>query len=152
VRKDGTLMAKITGIDAVQARIRSLSGPEVVRQLGAALFNAGEAVAAEASQLITEGSASGTSGGKHQHVPSRPGEPPNNDTGHLKANIEVVQVEPLKVVVSSNAEYSRALEFGTSKMAARPFMGPAADRTRKDVSDTMQRAVQKIINGQRIVP
>jgi HK97 gp10 family phage protein len=145
-------MARIKGAKEAAARLRRLAGPELTRQLGAVLVNAGDMLAAEASFLITQGSASGTSGGKHQHVPSKPGEPPNNDTGHLKANIEVVQVEPLKVEVSSNAEYSRALEFGTSKMSARPFMQPAADRVRKELPDMVRVAITKVASGRKVVP
>jgi HK97 gp10 family phage protein len=52
--------------------------------------------------------------------------------------------------VSANAPYSVALEFGTSKMAARPFMGPATDK-RKEVTDLIQRAVSKVVAGGSVV-
>jgi HK97 gp10 family phage protein len=84
------------------------------------------------------------------HVPSRPGEPPNQDTGVLASNIETVQISPVLVEVSSNAPYSAPLEFGTSKMAARPFMRPARDKMRAEVTELVRRAVAKIAKGGRI--
>ena len=108
------------------------------REVSKALFTAGEVVEAEAGRSITAGSVSGKG-----HVPSRPGEPPNNDTGVLARNIETVQVEPFRVEVTSNAPYSVALEFGTSKMAARPFMGPAIQSTRKKVQQIIADAVSR---------
>ncbi len=108
------------------------------REVSKALFAAGEVVEAEAGRSITAGSTSGKN-----HVPSAPGQPPNNDTGVLARNIETVQVEPFRVEVSSNAPYSVALEFGTSKMAARPFMSPAVQATRKKVQQIIADAVAR---------
>lgn len=105
-----------------------------------ALFAGGEAIAVEAQLSITRGAVSGKN-----HVPSRPGEPPNNDTGALANNVEVTQPAPLLVQVASNAPYSAALEFGTSKMAARPFMRPAADGKRKEVTTLVREAVNHSI-------
>jgi HK97 gp10 family phage protein len=117
--------------------LKRLSGA-LEREVSQALFAAGELIEAEAGHSITQGSVSGK-----EHVTSAPGEPPNADTGVLDRNIETVQVGPFKVEVSSNAPYSVALEFGTSKMAARPFMGPAAQATRKQVQQTIAGAVAR---------
>ena len=68
-----------------------------------------------------------------------------NDTGHLKNHIEVTQPGPLRVLVTSNAKYSAALEFGTSKMAARPFMNPAARAKRTEVTMIVRKAVDSAI-------
>lgn len=113
------------------------------REVSKALFTAGEVVEGEAAHSITTASAGGQKGGKHQHVRSRPGESPNAETGVLDRNIETVQVEPFRVEVSSNAPYSAALEFGTSKMAARPFMRPAIQVTRKKVQQIIADAVSR---------
>lgn len=113
------------------------------REVSKALFMAGEVVEGEAARSITTGSAGGQKGGKHQHVRSRPGEAPNEEFGGLARNIETVQVEPFRVEVSSNAPYSVALEFGTSKMAARPFMSPAVQATRKKVQQIIADAVAR---------
>ncbi|MEI5687743.1 HK97-gp10 family putative phage morphogenesis protein [Sphingomonas kyungheensis] len=108
-----------------------------------ALYAAGQLVEDEAKGSITRGSAGGQKGGKHQHVPSLPGQPPNEEFGGLRGNIETIQEEPFKVIVSSNAEYSQHLEFGTSKMAARPFMGPAINQPRDEVSKLIAAGVKR---------
>jgi HK97 gp10 family phage protein len=55
------------------------------------------------------------------------------DTGTLKAAIEsgrVVEGLTGRVGVSSAADYWRYVEFGTTRMAARPFFRPAAEQER----------------------
>ena len=134
----------IIGAKAHVARLKKLAGPETTRLVGAALFAAGESIATEAQTLITAGSASGTKTKKHLHVPSKPGEPPNNFSGTLAGNIEAAHTEnPLVVTVTSNAPYAAALEFGTSRMAARPYMQPARDAKLKEAQTLVATAVKK---------
>jgi HK97 gp10 family phage protein len=130
-------------------RLKKLSGPTMDLLIGRALFAGGEAIQVEAQISITTGSASGTKTKKHRHVASRPGEPPNNFTGTLANNIETVQISERLVEVSSNAPYSRALEEGTSRMAARPFMGPARDAKRDEVVRLVEEAKRVAIRASR---
>jgi HK97 gp10 family phage protein len=123
-----------------QERLRRLGSQQSIDIISRALFVAGNMVQVEAQQSITRGSVSGRG-----HVPSRPGEAPNNDTGVLANNIETVLKEPLLCEVSSNAPYSKALELGTSKMAARPFMGPALRAKQDDINKLMVKAVKKAL-------
>lgn len=132
--------SRLIGAKAHLGRLKKLSGPEMVREVGKALFAGGEAIQVEAQILITAGSVSGK-----KHLPSAPGDPPNNDTGTLAGNIETNQIAPLVVEVSSNAPYAAALEFGTSKMAARPYMQPARDAKRKEVEQLVRRAVDRVV-------
>lgn len=111
---------------------------ETAREVSQALFAGGEAIAVEAQISITAGAVSGK-----KHVASAPGEAPNQDTGVLGNNIETIQKSRFKVEVSSNAPYSADLEFGTSKMEARPFMAPAANAKRSDVERLVDRAVKR---------
>lgn len=55
---------------------------------------------------------------------SAPGDPPHSDTRELADNIIVREIVGGYEIVS-RAEYSTALEFGTERMAARPFLAPA---------------------------
>lgn len=134
-------MPKITGDKQVTMRLQTI-GPKAVALVGQALFAGGEEIRAEASHMITEGAVSGKN-----HVPSLPGEPPNEDTGVLRTNIETTQPAPLRVEVSSNAPYAVALEVGTSKMAARPYMAPATERKRKEVVALVGHAVSRATKG-----
>ncbi len=129
-------MVRITGADSVLGRLRGAAGREKIALVGRALFVGGDIIRTEAALSITRGSVSG-----RNHVPSLPGEPPNADTHLLDRSIEIEQVAPLRVQVSANAPYAVELEGGTSKMAARPFMGPAARAKRKEVVELVTKAV-----------
>lgn len=136
--------SRMIGGKAHAARLRKLSGEAMVRAVGKALFAAGEAIQVEAQISITTGSVSGKN-----HQPSAPGQPPNQDTGVLAGNIEVTQPAPLVVEVSSNAPYAAALEFGTSKMASRPYMAPARDAKRAEVTQLVRQAVDNAVRKSR---
>lgn len=132
-------MPKIAGTATHTKRLRDGVGPKGVALLGSYLFQAGERVQSDAQVSITTPAQSGD-----RHVPSRPYEPPNNDTGVLANNIETVQVEPLKVVVSSNAPYAAYLEFGTSRMPQpRPYMGPALEKNRKYITQAILTGINR---------
>jgi HK97 gp10 family phage protein len=63
------------------------------------------------------------------HRASAPGQPPAVDTGRLRASITHTLPERdergLRVRVGTDVEYARYLEFGTRRMAPRPFLRPA---------------------------
>lgn len=134
-------MVKVVGRQRVRARIEGLAGPEVVAAVGKALFVAGNRIQTYAQHSITEGSVSGKG-----HVPSAPGQPPNADTHALDRQIETTQPEPLKVRVSSNDPKSKFLEYGTARMAARPFMMPALRANQREVKKLVRDAVRRAIH------
>ncbi len=133
-------MSRPKNADRAIRKLLSMASPEAIVEIGQALKQGGELIENEAKVSITTGSAS-----FDRHVPSLPGEPPNNDTGVLAGNIETTQESPLRVLVSSNAPYSEPLEFGTSKMAARPFMRPAAEKHRADIQRFMVKAIKTAV-------
>lgn len=118
-------------------KIAKQTAKEVVR----ALYLIGQDVELTAEHSITEGSISGKG-----HIPSLPGQPPNRQTGTLDSNIEttVVAQNPPTVHVTSHAPYSAFLEFGTSVMAARPFLSPAVAKFRGKIPADISVAVRKI--------
>lgn len=76
-----------------------------------------------------------------KHTASAPGEPPAPDTGQLRAATQAdtnVRREGSDLVgrVVANKEYALALEKGTERMAARPFMSLLAT----DHADDLRRA------------
>lgn len=137
-------MARVIGAREHAARLRKLQGPDMIRRVGAALFTGGEIIQVEAQNLISTGAVTGKN-----HVASLPGEPPNQQWGTLGNNIETNQVAPLKVEVSSNAPYAAALEYGTSRMAERPYLRPAVAKRRKEVTQLVRRAVSSAVQGSR---
>jgi len=70
--------------------------------------------------------------GNITHTASAPGEPPAVDTGRLRASISF-HTYTNYVDVGTNVEYAAPLEFGTSKMAARPFLRPALQRNQREI-------------------
>jgi HK97 gp10 family phage protein len=48
-------------------------------------------------------------------------------TGALQASIRARRTKAMNVVVEATAPHAKWVEFGTRKMPARPFMGPAVD-------------------------
>lgn len=115
------------------------TNPKLILQ---ALYVAGQEVEIAAERSITEGSISGAG-----HVPSLPGEPPNADTRFLDTHIEttVERQNPPLVHVTSQAHYSAFLEFGTSRMAERPFMRPALFKKRARIRQLVEAAVAKAL-------
>ena len=135
-------MVKITGDRAHKRRLQKLRGGSIVRPVTQAVFAAAQDLAVDAALSITAGAVSG----KH-HVPSAPGEPPNADTGVLDRNIEATSTGPLTAEASSNAPYAAAQEFGTAHLPERPYMRPAAKKSRPKAVDRIVRAVNKVVRS-----
>jgi len=67
------------------------------------------------------------------HVASSPNNPPNVDTGTLRASIKMAPSGHLAYKISDGVDYGRDLEYGKARMAARPFMGPVFDAWGKKI-------------------
>jgi HK97 gp10 family phage protein len=128
------------GKDSHLKRLRGMSGTDAIRAANRVVLVGADMIRAEAYGSISRGSVSGKN-----HVPSRPGEPPNRDTGVLQANIETTNPQPLVAHVTSSARYAAALEFGTSKMAARPYMRPARDKEMPKIQRMFAEEIGKLI-------
>lgn len=78
------------------------------------------------------------------HQASAPNDPPATDTGELKNNItmNVLKRGNGQIVgqIISGAPYSEHLEFGTTKMEKRPFLGPALKNNRKRITAKFKKA------------
>jgi len=58
------------------------------------------------------------------HVASQPGNPPNVDTGTLRASIRHDSEGSLTQIIHDGTEYGIWLEEGTERMGSRPFIAP----------------------------
>ena len=133
-------MAKIAGASQFTAKLRNNS-VAAAQFIDSVVFELANRVQVDAQNSITEGAVSGAG-----HVASLPGEAPNNDTGVLANNIETLRGSEsgsIKYLVSSNAPYASALEFGTSKMAARPYMRPALEKNRERIAKRLAAAINQ---------
>jgi HK97 gp10 family phage protein len=133
---------KLSGVDRHVARMKRISGPAMQREAGKLVYTLADMHKTEAALSITKGAISGKG-----HVASQPGQAPNADSHLLDRSIEAAQTGPLTAESSANAPYAAALEKGTSKMAARPFMKPAAQKIKKQAGRLAKAAVDQILKG-----
>lgn len=79
---------------------------------------------------------------------SAPGEPPAVRTGRLlngfKAQINNT-TSGLSVRITNSAPYAAMLEYGTKKMAPRPFMRPALEKARPAIINAVAEAIRKAV-------
>ena len=109
----------------------------------------GQLIRGEAIKSIQTGAKSGVMyqmyNPRREHRASAPGQAPASDTGNLVSKITVKQKSLNVVHVESNADYSAFLEYGTSKMEARPFMFPAFEKSKKPILNAVfNRVIKKI--------
>jgi hypothetical protein len=135
-------MVRIVGQKAHKARLGRIRGATMIREVGKAIYVAAGVLSVDAAISITTGAVSGKN-----HIPSAPGEPPNADTHQLDRSIHSEKSGPLKAQSVADAPHAVPLETGTSKMAARPYMGPAAQRTRPKAQKLVSVAVKRVVRG-----
>lgn len=97
-----------------------------------------------AKQSIQQHGSSGKTYEKYSprrtHTASSAGNPPNSDTGFLVSNIHMeIDADGMGGSVESRADYSGFLEFGTSKMQARPYLQPALEENRPKIRSMFAR-------------
>jgi Bacteriophage HK97-gp10, putative tail-component len=100
---------KVTIKDNQLPRLRSAAPDKADRAIGA--------LAQEGKSYVVQ--SFGTS-------PSVAGEPPGVDTGFLRSSVQVQNSGQMRREIRVGADYGAYLEFGTTRMAARPYMGPMA--------------------------
>lgn len=77
------------------------------------------------------------------HQASAPGQAPASDMGLLVASVDAeVDPQQFNIVLSASAPYARDLEYGTSKMAPRPFLLPTIYEYRDRIVDGIRRAIK----------
>lgn len=137
-------MAKVTGAEQHKKRLRRMRGPAMVRKVTQTLVAVAQDIVVDAAISITTGAVSGKN-----HVPSKPGEPPNADTRVLSNSGEAVSTGPLKAEASFNAPYAAAQELGSASqnLPERPYMRPAAARNREPGARKVAAAVNEVIRA-----
>ena len=109
--------------------------PEIVAKridagLARAASEAGGALADHVRMKISRPNPSGA-------APSAPGEPPARVTGELLDSVayEVIESDRgLVVSVGAAAPYAQALEYGTRRMAPRPFLRPSLAEMEEEIA------------------
>lgn len=72
-----------------------------------------------------------------EHVASQPDNPPNVDTGALRASIRWENTGSFERTISAGTEYAEYLENGAEDVGLlpRPFMGPEFEDARRRMAD-----------------
>jgi len=79
---------------------------------------------------------------------SKPGDPPNTQTGRLVKSIRWVLNRTQKIAtVGSRLNYAFWLEFGTNKMEARPWLRPAFIKMKDAMAEVYTKAISAAIKG-----
>lgn len=123
-----------TRIPELKANVQRLAEMVVERTAQQAVAIAKESMAEPKSGRLYQR-------GKVVHQASAPGEAPAIDTGHLVNSFFIRKLNRLQRLITVGAEYAVHLEFGTSRMAARPFLRPAL----KKVAPHFRMAMAEII-------
>lgn len=133
-------MVKITGVERHLRRIKAINSAATQTKLTQAVYIGAETIVVEARRLIADGAIQGKG-----HKPSSPGEPPNWDTGQLANETVPRQNKPLKAQAVSQSDHAAPLEFGSSKMAERPFMKPAAQNKGGETAKLVRKVILNAI-------
>lgn len=81
-----------------------------------------------------------------EHHPSLPGNAPAPDTGNLRASVHYTVEESGNEVigrVGTDVEYGKHLEFGTSRMAPRPWLKPALEKNQDKIKKLIIGGIEK---------
>lgn len=87
------------------------------------------------------------------HQASAPGDPPATDLGRLTNSYKVLSIRQNKatgiveIEVGSHLAYAVYLEFGTRRMAARPHVRPAGQRTAAKIPAMIAAASAAVAKG-----
>lgn len=145
---------KFSNLRSLNVKINAI-GQKTGQEVGRAVRRGGRAIENTAVESIKEQTPGGrlyrSRGDKTKlHPASPPGSPPNADTGELDTGITSTQIEngPERYInhTASNAPHGPPLEFGSSRMAPRPFMSPAFDANKDAIEASIRKA---IIRGAR---
>jgi HK97 gp10 family phage protein len=80
------------------------------------------------------------------HRASAPGQAPASDTGKLVGSIRTkYYIRKLQGLVNCSVKYGGWLEFGTVRMAERPFMRPALANRREQIAQDINGEISKVL-------
>lgn len=127
----------------------------VAEELAKGMYLSMKRVEETAKKSIADGDKSGRiyKRGNVLHRSSAAGEAPASDTGRLMNSIigdvdrSALSNGLLEGKVVAKTKYANWLEFGTIKMAARPFMHPALEKNKAWISNRLALAVKRGMSG-----
>jgi phage gpG-like protein len=143
------IRVRIENAERLQARFNRLP-PTTEKLIGDAVKTGALELQGEIRRRISRGSRSGRiykRGAKGEHQASAPGEYPKTDFGGLVQSIFVqMQDRNLDASVGTDLKYGTHLEFGTSKMAARPWLFPTFEDLKPRIIRRVAMALDQALN------
>lgn len=136
------IQVKLHGDKELQRQFANMA-PQLDKELSKALFSIAKKIESDAKLSIQNGRKTGRMYKRRtiMHRASAPGEAPASDTGRLVNSINGKLKGRLTAVIEATAAYARHLEYGTRKMAARPYMRPAWEKNKQWSVDRIRKAV-----------
>ena len=139
---------EIQGLDRIHNATEQVR-QQIANELAKGMYASMKQVEGEAKRSITSGQKTGRVYKRRTvtHRASGPGEAPASDTGLLVNSIRgsvdkgALGQGSLEGTVTVGVSYGKLLEFGTSKMAARPFLFPAFERSKNWIKERLTKAV-----------
>lgn len=139
---------QVDGLDKIE-KANDRVKAEIIKEMQRGLLASAQKVERVAKDSIRSGSKTGRIYQRRTvtHRASAAGEAPATDTGRLinsiSSYVNTISTISESFVVAGRGvvKYARMLEFGTAKMAARPFMFPAFERSKAWIQDRLARAV-----------
>ena len=128
----------------VNLKINKAAFDSLINEATKVTEGAADVMAENMKKSILTGAKSGQqyfSNGK-RHQSSAPGQAPANNTGALVRSIKVKK-NGRNATITISKDYAIYLEFGTSKMRARPFIIPAFLKTKKWFTDKLNSIASK---------
>ena len=139
---------KFSGIQDATKALEKVK-EDLEKDMKEVLLGGGQLIRGEAVRSFQQGSKSGKTYKRYNptrtHKASAPGEAPASDTGFLVSNIRVKEEKDV-VQVRSEASYSKFLEYGTSKMLARPFLFPAFEKSKPKIAEVIFRKIKQSLD------
>lgn len=138
----------VKGMDELQRNFKQLAD-KYGKAVAHATVQGGQLVRTTAIQSIQQQSNGNEvtryrlGGGSYQHIASKPGDPPNTDTGALVRSINV-EIRPDATYVGTSIKYAPYLEFGTARMAERPWLNPALENNKARITRMIRQAMRGV--------
>jgi HK97 gp10 family phage protein len=146
------VFAKLFGAEKLKAKVKRIP-TDLEVAMRSTMTEAAQIVGKEAERLIRgpkSGKVTRTKSGQAWRR-SAPGEPPARGEGKLLNQIAVKKsnraLKPGARLVA-NVGYAKLLEYGTRKMAARPFFGPALRNKKSEINRRIKIDARRAVTKQ----
>lgn len=143
-----TIRVEMDGLNQLLGQLQRLGAvaEEVIEET---LFDIATDTQAEAVKGINGPPKSGRvyqkSNPNRTHTASAPGQYPASDTGRLASSVRMLPDGPVAYVVGTNVAYGPMLEFGTSRMGARPWLLPSFEKAKIGVEREMRVKLEALL-------